>query len=261
MKLLWWVAIGLLSERLRNNILNYPQKHICLKRMENHGCSPRLVVKVVCGEFLWSSLLKAHMLHCGFHMSQDRANHTYIICTLTMLNSFHGVELKSLSNPRENITSLSSPKLLAILVFGLEQINICGARMGFLFQHQGDALCTRLWEYHARWHVLHCLPWGLTRMLPTLIKRSLWSWWRTCSILFLATQLSNRRGFQCSMSCAHTTCVICSKSSKHGRANITYHIKSNISKIFRKAETTQQQHPRQYNAIWGKRWCNKDQEF
>lgn len=143
MKLLSWVAIGLLSERLRNNILNYPQKHICLKRMENHGCSPRLVVKVVCGEFLWSSLLKAHMLHCGFHMSQDRANHTYIICTLTMLNSFHGVELKSLSNPRENITSLSSPKLLAILVFGLEQINICGARMGFLFQHQGDALCVQ----------------------------------------------------------------------------------------------------------------------
>ena len=108
--------------------------------------------------------------------------------------------------------------------------------------------------------MLHCLPWGFTRMLPTLIKRSLWDWWRTCSILLLATQLSYRRGFQCSMSCAHSTCVICSKSSKLGRANITYHIKSNISKIFGKAETTQQQHPRQYSAIWGKRWCNKDQE-
>ena len=92
-------------------------------------------------------------------MNHGRANHTYITRTFTMLKIFNGVEFTSVSNPRENITPLSSPKLLAILVFGLHHTSIYGAQMGFFFQHQGDAPCVQgCGSITHVWHVLRGLP-------------------------------------------------------------------------------------------------------
>lgn len=92
-------------------------------------------------------------------MNHGRANHTYITGTFIMLKIFNGVEFTSVSNPRENITPLSSPKLLAILVFGLHHTSIYGAQMGFFFQHQGDAPCVQgCGSITHVWHVLRDLP-------------------------------------------------------------------------------------------------------